>query len=469
MNRKTIVITSVLTLMCLGMPGTTPVLSQQADIEIGTATGAQSVRLAVPLFPLEAGSNAPGSDSTSLTEMFNETLWNDLEFSGVFELVGRSFYPAGSFGNTGDILPDEWVEPAVDAQVVAFGHAEIDDNGQFFVESHLWDMKTDNGNRELLGAAGLGYRIEFTDRGVRRLAHDIADRIVAELGGGIRGIARTQIAFVSTRTTQPDDAYPRKEIWVMDYDGFNQQQLTTLNSTALTPRWAPDGRRLAFTHMSDDGVDISVISPIDRQGFSFPKFNRTTATPSWSPDGRQIVFSSSHGEIRGQPDTELYISDANGENVRRLTNSRGIDTSPVWNPATGRQIAFISDRSSDQPRLYIMDAEGGNLRQLTVSGHADEPSWSPDGRLIAYAWQPPGQASDIYIYDLVTDRNIQLTEGDGFNERPSWSPDGRHLVFQSDRNGTMQLYSMLANGSRVRRLTRQGNNEGPSWSNYVAQ
>ena len=116
-----------------------------------------------------------------------------------------------------------------------------------------------------------------------------------------------------------------------------------------------------------------------------------------------------------------------------------------------------------------MDVEGGNLRQITDAGHADEPSWSPDGRLIAYAWQPPGGRSDIYIYDFVTDRNIQLTQNAGFNERPSWSPDGRHLVFQSNRNGTTQLYAMLADGSRVRRLTSQGNNEGPAWSNYVAQ
>ena len=468
MNLERIAATGVLAMLGL-LCGTTVEIAGQADIEIGTTTGAESVKLALPLFPLETRIGGNPSEADGLTEIFNETLWNDLEFSGIFDMIGRSFYPLGSFGNTSDIVSEDWVDPVVDAQVLAFGHAGIDNNGRFFTEAHLWDMKTDFTNRELMGSVGLLYRIELTERGVRRMAHDIADRIVAQLGGGVRGIARTQIAFVSDRTTRSDDEFPRKEIWVMDYDGFNQYQLTTLHSTAISPRWAPDSRRIAFTHMSNNGADISVVSPIDREGFFFPEFDGTTTTPAWSPDGRQIVFASSHGEIRGQRDLELYVSDANGENVRRLTFSNGIDISPVWNPRTGREIAFISNRASIQPRLYVMDAEGGNLRQISNEGHADEPSWSPDGRLIAYAWQPPGGSSAIYIYDFVTDRNIQLTQNAGFNERPSWSPDGRHMVFQSDRNGTTQLYSMLADGSRVRRLTRLGNNEGPSWSNYVAQ
>lgn len=448
--------------------GAARTLSPQDRIEIGTDTGAQSIRMAVPLFPLETrvGGNPP--ESEGLTRAFNETLWNDLEFSGIFELVGQSFYPLGRFARPGDIVPADWIDPAVDAQILAFGHAEIDANGQFFVEAHLWDVRSDFGNRELMGTAGLGYRIELTERGVRRMAHDIADRIVAELGGGVRGIARTQIAFVSDRSTRTDDDYPRKEVWVMDYDGFNQYQLTTHRSTSLTPRWSPDGSRIAYTYWTDYEVDVGVISPRDRQGFAFPSFPGTTTTPAWSPDGRRIAFASTHGEIRGQSDMELYIADANGENLRRLTFSYGTDISPTWNPE-GNRIAFISDRASVQPQLYTMDLEGGNLQQISGEGHADEPSWSPDGRTIAYTFQPRGGASDIYIHDLQTGRNIQLTQGAGFNERPSWSPDGRHIVFQSDRNGTTQLYSMLADGSRVRQLTRMGNNESPSWSNYVAQ
>src|SRR5581483_5519140 len=105
------------------------------------------------------------------------------------------------------------------------------------------------------------------------------------------GVASTQIAFVSTRTGH-------KEIWVMDYDGANQRQLTHLGSISLTPRWSPDAARIAFTCYSH---------------------------------GSQIIFSSS---MAGNP--ELYEIDSNGGRPKRLTYSNGASTSPAWNPKTGQ-------------------------------------------------------------------------------------------------------------------------------------
>jgi TolB protein len=463
MRFKSITTTGAALLTCLTLSGSP---APQAQIEIGTTTGADTIRFALPDFPLEARPGGNPAEAAGFARVFNETLWNDLEFSGYFDLIGKSFYPSGSFAGTADIDPAQWLDPAVDAQMMSFGRAEVDADGRFYVEAHLWDLQVPFEGRERMGTAGLGYRIELSERGARTLAHQIADRIVAELSGA-RGIAQTRIAFVSDRFSR-GERFPEKEIFTMDYDGYNQQQVTTLASTALTPRWSPDNRRIAYTHMTDNGVDIAIISPLDRQGFSFPLFDGTTTTPAWSPDGRRIAFASSHEEVRGQPDMEIFLADANGQNVRRLTVSRGTDISPVWNPVTGNQIAFVSDRTGT-PQIFITDAEGGNLMQISEGGHADEPSWSPDGRMIAYAWQPPGGASDIYIYDFQTRRNYQLTRDAGFNERPSWSPDGRHLVFQSDRGGTMQIHTMLANGTRVRRLTSQGNNESPAWSHYMAQ
>jgi TolB protein len=146
-----------------------------------------------------------------------------------------------------------------------------------------------------------------------------------------------------------------------------------------------------------------------------------------------------------------------------------VDSSPAWNPATGREIAFVSDRSGT-PQIYIVDAEGGNLRQVVIEGgHADEPAWSPNGRFLSFVWQRSGRNNDIYLHDLQTGQNFQLTQNSGSNERPSFSPDGRHIVFESNRSGSKQIYSMLLDGSRVKQLTREGSNESPAWSNYMAQ
>jgi len=437
-------------------PGVAARASQQ--IITGTNTGAAIVRLAVPEFV----SRTPESQARTLTALFNQTVWNDLEFSGILELVSRSFYPLGQFGAPQDIVETEWTSEVVDADFLAFGNTEVR-GGQFAVEARLWDMQAPVLYRESLGQL---YRSsEQTDRSIRLMAHTFADEVIYVLGGGIRGVARTQIAYESRV------GGAEKAIFVMDYDGENARQITPPGVLAITPSWSPDGQRIAFTSYERNQAEIAVISPVDRRGFPFRSgagLSTTTTTPAFSPDGTRIAFASSMNEVRGQQDIELYVADADGQSSRRLTNSPGVDISPSWNPRTGQHIAFVSDRSGT-PQVYIVDAEGGNLRRVVDSGgDASAPAWSPDGSMIAFDWQPSRESTkDIYVHQLASGQNFQLTRDARYNENPTWSPDSRHLAFESDRDGTVQIYSMLANGSKVRRLTTQGRNSNPSWSNYM--
>ncbi len=432
-------------------------LAAQAQIVTGTRTGAASVRLAVPEFP--RGSGIPGDVAAA----FNDTLWADLEFAGVITLVSRSLYPLGRFGDPFDITPAEWTDPAVRAQFLAFGNLGIDSGG-IALEARLWDLETRIEDRE---TDGLRYRGLLTSQSARDIAHRYADRIIRLLGGGIRGVSQTKIAFVSDRNHSGSGPVT-KEIFVMDYDGQNPYQLTTLRSLALTPAWSPDGEQIGFTSWRRGIADVELISPIDRRGFFFPTFDATTTTPAWSPDGGRIAFASSHLRVRDTPDTELFVADKDGRNVRRLTNSRGIDMSPSWNPP-GDQIAFSSDRGRSS-QIYIIDASGGNVRQIVFGGGtAVNAAWAPNGQTIAFAWQQRGRSFDIYLHDLAGGRNIQMTRSAGNNERPTWSADGRHIAFQSNRGGSTQIYSMLADGTNVQRLTSNGKNEGPAWSGYMGQ
>jgi len=162
---------------------------------------------------------------------------------------------------------------------------------------------------------------------------------------------------------------------------------------------------------------------------------------------------------------ELYSINASGGNPKRLTFANGASTSPAWNPKTSQSIAFVSDRTG-VPKLYLMSSDGTNAQNLDLpdKGYLIDPSWAPNGQLLAFSWRRPTGNYDLYIMDVATRQIIEITRDAGRNERPSWAPDGRHLVFESTRSGTRQIWTMLADGSQARQLTTTGHNESPNWS-----
>jgi len=285
-----------------------------------------------------------------------------------------------------------------------------------------------------------------------------ADDIVGVLSGGSPGIAQTQIAYASTRSGN-------KEIWAMDYDGQNQHQLTHLKSISLTPRWSPNAERIAFTcYVPFRGItspQICIYSSVSDRLISFPRYRGSNSSPAWSPDGLQLAFMSSQN---GDP--EIYMTDASGGNLKRITFAAGVSTSPAWNPKTGQTVAYVSDRGG-VPQLYMMNADGTNSQKLDLPdsmGYVIDPSWSPNGQLLAFSWRRPSGNYDIYVMDVISKQIIQITRDTGRNERPSWAPDGRHIVFESTRGGTRQIWTMLADGSAAHQLTTAGHNESPNWS-----
>ena len=196
---------------------------------------------------------------------------------------------------------------------------------------------------------------------------------------------------------------------------------------------------------------------------SFPRFGGTNLSPAWSPDGTKLAFSGSRtGE------SEIYVVDSSGGNPKRLTAGKGPDVSPTWNRKTGAQLAFVSGRTG-LPQIYTMEADGTNVQRMTDQGYAVSPTWSPNGQFLAFSWMRkygPGMpgANDLYLMDIASKQWVQLSHDGGRNDFPSWSPDGRHIVFQSSRSGSEQIWTMLADGTKVQQLTFTGNNTQPNWS-----
>ncbi len=170
--------------------------------------------------------------------------------------------------------------------MVAFGNLAVSGD-HLNVQGFLFDTHSTT-NPQVLGKQ---YGDVASVSAAREIAHRFADEIIQTLGG-IAGIAETKIYFVSNRTGS-------KEIWVMDYDGMNQRQLTHLGTISLSPRVSPDNSRVAFSSLGKRGWSIRMYSLDLNRMVAFPEWGGTTLSPAWSSDGNRLAFSSSRERRSG--------------------------------------------------------------------------------------------------------------------------------------------------------------------------
>lgn len=424
-------------------------LQAQDWVHTGTNLGNARIRLAAADFkPVGADPQTPALKAT-----FDATLYSDLTNAGIFDMVSKSMAPQATPGSPQEISLSQWSAAPANAEMVAFGALKTE-NGRLVVYGWLFDARN-GANPQVLGKQ---YNEAASQDMARTIAHRFADDIIAQLGGGVNGIAETKIYFVSSRSGT-------KEIWAMDYDGQNQHPITHLGSTCLSPRISPDNSRIAFSALGKEGWAIRMYSLDLGRQVSFPggSAGGNNFSPAWSADGTKIAFSSARS---GDP--EIWVADASGGNLHKLTSFRGPDVGPTWNPRTNAQLAWVSGRTG-LPQIYTMDQDGANIQRITDGGYAVSPSWSPNGQLLAFAWNrkygpgAPGH-QDIHVLELASKNYIQMTHDSGSNDYPSWSPDGRHLVFERTLGGHTDIWSMLADGTQQQQLTHTGNNFMPNWS-----
>jgi TolB protein len=418
-------------------------------VHTGTNLGNSRIRIAAADF--KPGSADP--QTPALKAAFDSTLYNDLANAGIFDLVSKSFSPQTTPGSQQEINLPQWSAAPANAAMVAFGSLSVT-GGRVVVNGWLDDTRN-TANPQVLGKQ---YNEAASQEAARTIAHRFADEIIYRLGGGLNGIAETKIYFVSSRTGT-------KEIWAMDYDGQNQHQVTHLGSITISPRISPDNSRIAFASLGREGWAIRMYSlELGRAvNFSAGSAGGSNQSPAWSGDGSKLAFSSSRS---GDP--EIWVADASGSNLHRVTTFKGPDVSPTWNPRTNSQLAWVSGRTG-LPQIYTMDQDGSNVQRMTDGGYAISPSWAPNGQFLTFSWNrkygpgdPGGQ--DIYLMDIASKRWLQITHESGSNDFPSWAPDGRHIVFERSIGGHTEIWTMLADGTEQHQLTHAGNNFMPNWS-----
>lgn len=230
------------------------------------------------------------------------------------------------------------------------------------------------------------------------------------------------------------------QICIMNADGSGRKQLTHFSATSFYPSISPDGKTIYFVSREKGTFDIYSMALDGGDVERLTNGIGTLYAPELSPDGKRIVFAN-HGN-------GIWIMRADGNNPHPITFKDDID--PTWSP-DGSKIAFASSRRGDR-QLFMMDANGDNVEQLTdLKNMGGRSTWSPDSTKIAFYRGPQGDRN-IYIVDVSTKEVTRLTSG-GDNLGPSWSPDGNWIAFTSFRDGNNEIYIVHPDGSGLQRLT----------------
>jgi TolB protein len=399
-----------------------------------------------------------GTGSQQFMGAFNSTLFNDLQNSGLFNLVPKSVFPLNNPQRPEDLRPTDnnqgfalvdWSSAPVNASHLVFGYTAVQ-NDALVLYGNLDDARQANPQ----SASLLSQRYVGTpdNAGAVKVAHEFAADIIQKFGGA-QSLLGSRIYFVSSRSGQT-------EIWVMDWDGSNQKQLTHLNSTTLMPSVSPDGTRVAFTSYQGGTPRLRMIDT--QTGREVPFYNQEAslnANASFTPDGKQVYYASTAAGLE-----QIFIADVNGRGFRRISHRDAVESEPKVNPKNPGVIIFSGGPGQEQ--IYQMNSDGVDVQRVTNGeGEASNPSWNPDGQHIAFAWTRGYAKGDFNIFtmDIGSRQYVQLTHSEGRNEDPVWAPDGIHLVFQSNRSGKSQIYTMLADGTQVKQLTSEGVNRFPVW------
>lgn len=379
-----------------------------------------------------------GEQDARIAREIDEVLDFDLNLAGSVRIIAGS-----PKGNAGGIRPGEfdfapWRTIGA-SLLLKTGYVIADDN--VMLEFRLYDVP---GKKPVLATVYTGKR-----KFLRKMAHAFADETMRAVTGE-KGPFTGKIVFVSARTGN-------KEIYVMDYDGYNERRVTRNGSINLNPSFSPDGKEIVYTSYRKGNPDLyrrEIFTGAETRISSRTGLNVTGA---WSPRGEKIALAMSK-----DGNCEIYLVNRNGKELARLTKDDAIDISPSWSP-DGSHIAFVSDRDGS-PQIYTMNANGSDVRRLTKNGSYNVgPSWSPDGDRILYSRRESG---GFQIYAINTDGtgDTRLTT-EGRNEYPHWSPDGRFITFTSDRDGKEAIYVMRADGTLQTKVSRgKGGDSQPVWS-----
>lgn len=382
--------------------------------------------------------------SGDLGQRITDVIAADLKRSGLFAPINKQAFIEKISNPDQPPRFEDW--KVINAQALVAGRVTQESDGRLRAEFRLWDT--------FAGKQQSGQQFFTQPENWRRVAHIIADAIYEQITGE-KGYFDTRIVYVAE--SGPKTARKR-QLAIMDQDGFNARALTNSNELVLTPRFSPNRQEITYMSFEGNQPRVYLLQLETGQREVVGNFPGMTFSPRFSPDGQKVIMS-----LQQEGNSNIYTMDLRSRTTTRLTSTAAIDTSPSYSP-DGTQVVFESDRGG-KPQLYVMGADGSGQRRISFGdGSYSTPVWSPRGDLIAFTKQSGGKFS---IGVMKTDGSGERILTSGFhNEGPTWAPNGRVLMFfrQAAGAGGPQIYSIDLSGYNEQQVQTKGFASDPAWS-----
>lgn len=412
---------------------------QAADPLLITAGSDRATPIAVVPFGWQGGSVLP--------QDMAEIIGNDLYNTGMYAPIPRQNMISLPT-SPAEIIYRDW--QALGAQYVMIGNI-TPAGGRLQVHFALFNVATQQ--QVMTGSVSGG-----TDQ-LRDMAHYVADQGFEKLTG-IKGSFSTKLLFVTAERFGVNNT--RYTLQRADYDGARGVTLLQSREPILSPRYAPDGRRIAYVSFEQRRPRVFIQHVDTGRREQVTNFEGLNGAPAWSPDGSRLAFVLSKD---GNP--EIYVMDVASRQLRRATNHMAIDTEPFWGK-DGQTIYFTSDRAG-KPQIYKLNLASGATERVTFTGNYNaNPKLSADEKALVMVHRQDGYTNfKVAVQDLQTGR-LRILSETSLDESPTVAPNGVMVIYATRQQGRGVLMLASANGRvRVPLPVAQGEVREPSWSPYL--
>jgi len=428
------VVLSVLLLIATASEGFT-----QAPLRIDI-TGVGSRQIPVAVAPFESP-----EQTKNFSRTITDVIRSNLARSGVISIVDAGVpQPPLSERSAIEPLFPEWRQKGAEALVI--GSTNLSPEGRLDARFILLDIARS------ASLGGLAISAPATELEARRTAHRISDFIYEKLTGE-PGFFATRLAFV-----RKDEAI--YSLVISDSDGQNSQIALRSREPIISLSWSPDGTRLAYVSFEErNGITKPIVyvhTLANGRRSIIANEKGSNSAPTWAPDGNRLAVV-----LTRDGNSQIYIVNADGTGLRRVSRSTGIDTEPTFTP-DGKEIYFTSDRGGSA-QIYRVPADGGEAKRVTFNSPFNaRPQISADGKSLAFITRRE-KLFRVAVMDLGSQQETLVSQGPK-DDSPSFAPNSKWVIYSS-RLGDRDVLSAVSIDGKLRtRLSAEGSQvRGPAW------